>query len=145
MAGPSAAGGTVVKVAATGGTPVPLAAGPNQQYKVRPEQLDAAITPVIKAHLDQWYFALDLEFDDVAALQLTPELEPATRANRARADYLARIERLAIRDVREDRRPLVLHCPARFVFGQISPDASLCGFGSMGMMRMAAHSLFAVS
>ncbi len=27
------------------------------------KRLDAAIAPVIKAHLDQWYFALDFEFD----------------------------------------------------------------------------------
>jgi hypothetical protein len=26
-------------------------------------RLDAAIAPVIQAHLDQWYFALDFEFD----------------------------------------------------------------------------------
>jgi KDO2-lipid IV(A) lauroyltransferase len=27
-------------------------------------RLDAALAPVIRAHLDQWYFALDFEFDD---------------------------------------------------------------------------------
>ena len=27
------------------------------------KRLDAAIAPVIQAHLDQWYFALDFEFD----------------------------------------------------------------------------------
>jgi hypothetical protein len=29
------------------------------------KRLDAAIAPVIKAHLDQWYFALDFEFDSL--------------------------------------------------------------------------------
>jgi Kdo2-lipid IVA lauroyltransferase/acyltransferase len=45
--------------------PVPLADGGDREADIAENmtRLDAAIAPVIQAHLDQWYFALDFEFD----------------------------------------------------------------------------------
>jgi Kdo2-lipid IVA lauroyltransferase/acyltransferase len=45
--------------------PVPLAEGGDRAADIAEnmKRLDAAIAPVIQAHLDQWYFALDFELD----------------------------------------------------------------------------------
>ena len=32
-------------------------------------RLDAILAPIIHAHIDQWYFALDFEFDELAVAQ----------------------------------------------------------------------------
>jgi Kdo2-lipid IVA lauroyltransferase/acyltransferase len=45
--------------------PIPLVDSGDRKADVAEnmQRLDAAIAPVIQAHLDQWYFALDFEFD----------------------------------------------------------------------------------
>jgi Kdo2-lipid IVA lauroyltransferase/acyltransferase len=45
--------------------PLPLAGTGDRQADIAENvrRLDAVIAPVIRAHLDQWYFALDFEFD----------------------------------------------------------------------------------